>query len=72
MFVQPAQKAVPAESIVVGDHVFRTHTAHDDLMLVVEEIGQDIHAGRKVYVWTARCTSLRVKGQAPRRSSSAT
>jgi hypothetical protein len=51
VFVQLAQKAVPAESIVVGDRVFRTDTAHGDLMLVVEEIGQDVHAGRRVYVW---------------------
>jgi hypothetical protein len=53
MFVQPAQKAVPAESIVVGDHVFRTHTAHDDLMLVVEEIAV------RTFTQDARCTSGR-------------
>jgi hypothetical protein len=51
MLVQPAHKAVRPESIVVGDQVFRTRTAHGDLMLVVEEIGQEVHAGRKVYVW---------------------
>ncbi|MDT7713446.1 MAG: hypothetical protein QOG46_2224, partial [Pseudonocardiales bacterium] len=55
------QKAVPAESIVVGDQVFRTHTAHGPLMLVVEEIGQDVHAGRKVYVWIG--TMYKLEGE---------
>jgi hypothetical protein len=66
MFVQPAHKAVPADSIVVGDQVFRTHTAHGDLMLVVEEIGQDVHAGREVYVWIGTVYKLPAERTGPK------
>lgn len=66
MFVQQAQKAVPADSIVVGDQVFRTHAAHGDLMLVIEEIGQDVHAGRKVYVWIGTVYKLKAERTGPK------
>ena len=65
---KPAQKAVQADSIFVGDQVFRTHTEHGDLMLIVKEIGQGIDAGREVFVWIGTLYKLEGEGTGPNAS----